>query len=207
MNVKSYFITPESDFFRADENPDFVIPQATNMEINNNVLEFDNRFLRIVSLLREIHQFKNQSNDFSLSYLVELFQNEASEKNKSILIKEIKKVGYEKLKDTFEKINMECECYLCETENLFGILKRHQFKKEIPDSDSERLKQIIQFLHISLIHINILHNRKNRSIPDTLKNIKIKAFETIEPFVNKVEEILSDMIQTTVVNSKELIKL
>ena len=205
MNIKSFLLKPSSQFTNTKEKSKSVISHADNIKIDTGALKFDNRFLRLLTLLREIHLLKNRPDDFSLIYLVELFENEISEKKKSVLIREIKKIGYEKLKHTFEKINMECESYLCESENLFGILKRRQFNKEIPDTDNERLKQIIQFLHITLIHINILHNSKNKSIPEKIIAIKNKAFKTLEPFVNKVEELLDEIFNLAIINRKNFV--
>jgi len=205
MNVKSYLLGPDSQFSSKDENHDPKTFQSDKIKFDISALKFDNRLLRILSLLRDIHQLKNHPKDFSLIYLIELFDNEVSEKKKSLLIREINSIGYGKLKATFEKITKECESYLCESENLFGILKRHQFRKEIPDTDKKRLKQIIQFLHITLIHFNILHNSKNKSMPEKIIAIKNKAFETLEPFINKVEEILEDMFTQVIINKKDFL--
>ena len=205
MNLRSYLLAPGSQVMYNDEKPDPVIFQSDNIKFDTSTLKFDNRLLRILALLRDIHQLKNRSDDFSLIYLVELFENEISEDKKSVLIREIKNIGYERLKATFEKINMECESYLCESENLFGILKRRQFRKEIPDTDGDRLKQIIQFLHITLIHINILRNSENKSLPEKIIAIKNKAFETLEPFVNKVEEILDDIFNRAIIYRKNFV--
>jgi hypothetical protein len=182
--------------FELDSTP------ADNNENNIRGLQFDNRLIGILTVLRNIHQIKNHSDDFALNYLVDLFENEVSEKGKTSLIKEIKRIGYDKLKATFEEINMECESYLCETENLFGILKRYQFNKQTPDSDREKLKQIIQFLHVTLIHINILHKSETGPLPGKIIAMKNLAFETLEPFVNKVGEILDDLFHRIIFNEK-----
>ena len=202
MNLKSYLLAPGSYFWNNEDNSGSEDSQSGNSKLNASTLKFDVRLLQILTLLKDIHRLKNRSDDFSIIYLVELFENEISEKKKSLLIREIKKIGYEKLKATFEKINIECECYLCESENLFGILKRRQFRKEIPDNDIEKLKQIIQFLHITLIHINILYHSRVRAIPEKIATIKNKAFVTLEPFVNRVEEVLDEIFNSAIIDKK-----
>ena len=205
MNLKSYQFTPGTKFSSHSEKPDPVTTPSGEVKFSAGALKFDIQILRLIALIREIHQLRNRSEDFSFIYLVEIFRNEISEKDRSILIRIIKRIGYEKLKKTFERINMECESYLCESENLFGILKRHQFSKEIPKTEGERLNQIMQFLHITMIHINILHNSKNKSLPEEIIACKNKAFQTIEPFVNKVEEILAGIFNEDIVNREYFI--
>lgn len=194
MNVKSYFMTPGEIFFGMGEKIDFELPQFENLRIENEEAEFDSQFLRIFRQLKEIHKLKNQSTEFSLDCFVETFEKEISEKNKSVLIKEIEKIGFNKLRDTFEKINLECENYLCDPENIFGILKRHQFNKKLPNTDSDKLKLIIEFMHITLIHLNILHNTNHKKIPEKLISIKTDAFNTLEPFVSKIDDIFVGII-------------
>lgn len=198
MNLKLNQFEP--DHLSTNRKFELVSAPSDNNENNIRGLQFDNRLIGLLTVLRKIHQIKNHSDDFALNYLFELFENEVSEKAKNSLIKEIKRIGYDKIKTTFEEINMECESYLCETENLFGILKRYQFNKQTPDSDREKLKQIIQFLHVTLIHINILHKRETGPLPGKILAMKNLTFETLEPFVNKVGEILDDLFHRIIFN-------
>jgi len=195
MNVKSYFLTPKDNLSHKIEIPESVVDQCEKLKIDNEHVSFSYPILKIFNQLKEIYQLKNSPADFSLDYFLELFDNQVSEENKSVLVQEIKNIGYEKLKNSFEKINLECENYFCETENLFVILKRHQFNKKEPESDHQKLKQIIQFMHITLIHLNILHNNKDHVLTECLVSIKNKAFKKIEPFVNKVDDIFVDILK------------
>ena len=197
MNMKSNLIAPKSQFSSSYEKSNYIISHFNGIKIKERKLKFDIRLLQLLTLLRAIHRLNNKPEDFSLNYIVEIFKNDISEKNKYELISEIKNIGYERLKDTFQKINLECESYLC-----FGILKRHQFSKETPNTDPEKLHQTIQFLHITLIHINILNNSRNNSLPKKIIAIKNKAFKTLEPFVNKIEEILVDIYSGEIINRK-----
>lgn len=189
MNVKSYFINSGLDSSSIYLKTNNTLPDITDLTKDDEEIKFDTQFLRIFSLLKEIHLMKNQSKKFSLDCFVEAFDNEVSEKDKLILINGIKTIGFNKIRDTFERINSECENYLCNPENLFGILKRHQFSKEVPADDSDMLKQIIQFMHLTLIQLNILQNNKHKRIPERLVAIKTSAYYTIEPLINKVDEI------------------
>ena len=193
MSVKSYHKVPDVQLTCKHSGRDLEDQQDNeNANGRRTVLNFDKRLLRILMLLRNIHHLKHPREDFSIAFLIELFDPEMPDKKKSKLIREIRRIGFNKLKSTFEKINLECESYLCESEDLFGIFKRNQFKRGMPQTDDDMLKQIIQFLHITLIHINILYKRKNIQLPEKLIAIKNEAFETIEPFIKRVEEVLND---------------
>lgn len=192
MNMKSSLFVPRSDSTRSGIKPDTEFSQNDDM-VSNATLKFDNRLLRLVVLLKEIHQRHHPDDEFSMNYLVKLFENHFDTRSKSDLITEINLIGYEKLKNTFEKLNQECESYLCESEDIFGILKRHQFNKSNPETDYEKLRQVIQFMHITLIHINLLHNKRRTTIPGKIIILKNMAFDIIESIVNKIEGILIDI--------------
>jgi len=61
----------------------------------------------------------------------------------------------------------------------------------------EELNQIIQFLHIMLIHFNILIRNRNTSLPWEIIKIKNEAFETTKPFIEQVEHLCKDIIRST----------
>jgi len=195
MNIIANLITSNTDIFKAEEKFDSIESNANlnNGEINKEIGSFDFRFVQIINTLKEIYKLKNPSREFTLNFVPELFEQEIPEQDKSLLINEINKIGFEKLRDTFERINMECEDYFCESEDLFGILKRHQFSKKTIRTDSDKLRQVVQYVHITLIHINIL-NKKCISCPPNLINTKKTALSTIEPFVKEVEILLQNIL-------------
>jgi len=83
-------------------------------------------------------------------------------------------------------LNQEYENYFYEEENLFGIIKCNQFRKRIPIDEGKELKQIIQFLLVTLIHVNILQRNRNTSLPWKIIKIKNEAFGAIKPFIEQV---------------------
>jgi len=195
MNIVANLITSNSEISETEEKPNLINSsiETCKNNINKDFGQFDAQFVQIIIYLREIHQLKNPNEEFTLNYLFKLFDRDIPVQNESLLIKQINKIGFINLRDTFERINMECEDYFCESENLFGIFKRHQFKKRILETDSDKLRQVIQYLHITLIHVNILH-KKCISLPANLIGVKRSAYNTIEPFVNEVESSLRDLL-------------
>ena len=195
MNIVANLITSNSEISETEEKPNLINSsiETCKNNINKDFGQFDAQFVQIIIYLREIHQLKNPNEEFTLNYLFKLFDRDIPVQNESLLIKTINKIGFFNLRDTFERINMECEDYFCESENLFGIFKRHQFKKRLLETDSDKLRQVIQYLHITLIHVNILH-RKCVSLPTNLINVKKSAYHTIEPFVSEVETLLLDLL-------------
>jgi len=193
MNIVANLISPNLGTFEREEKFEIISPDVGVNKINKPVESFDSRFVQIITYLKEIHRLKNPGGEFTLNYLVELFERDIPELNKSFLIKKINKIGFEELRDTFERINMECEDYFCESEDLFGILKRHQFSKKTLRTDFDRLRQVIQYVHITLIHVNIL-NKKGISSPPNLISIKNTALNRIESFVHEVEILLQNIL-------------
>jgi len=195
MNIVANLITSSPESKNLEGKPDLLNSsiETCKNNIHKDFGEFDAQFVHIILYLREIHQLKRPNEEFTLKYLVELFDRDIPVQNESLLLKQINKIGFENLRDTFEKINVECEDYFCETENLFGIFKRHQFKKRILETESDKLRQVIQYLHITLIHVNILH-KKCISLPADLISVKKSAYNTIEPFVSEVKTLLLDML-------------
>lgn len=195
MNIVANLISSSPESKNLEGKPDLLNSsiETCKNNIHKDFGEFDAQFVHIILYLREIHQLKRPNEEFTLKYLVELFDQDINKQNESRLIKTIHKIGFFNLRDTFERINMECEDYFCESENLFGIFKRHQFKKRLLETDSDKLRQVIQYLHITLIHVNILH-RKCVSLPTNLINVKKSAYHTIEPFVSEVETLLLDLL-------------
>ncbi len=193
MNIVANLIASNSGIFETEEKFENVNFDIGVNKINKPVESFDSRFVQIITYLKEIHRLKNPGGEFTLNYLVELFDRDIPELNKSFLIKKINKIGFEELRDTFERINMECEDYFCESEDLFGILKRHQFSKKTLRTDSDKLRHVIQYVHITLIHVNIL-NKKGISSPPNLISTKKTALNRIESFVKEVEILLQNLL-------------
>ena len=158
-NIVANLINSDRHYFEKEERTDSLYSRSRSnkKETTKNVVSFDSRMRNIIMYLKEIHQLQNQNEAFTLNYLFELFDRDIMGNDRDLLIKKINAIGFDKLKNTFERINMECEDYFCESEDLFGIFKRHQFNKKLPGSNSEKLQQVIQYIHVSLIHINILH--------------------------------------------------
>jgi len=193
MNIVANLIASNSGIFEREEKFDTINSDVDVNKINEPVESFDSRFVQIITYLKGIHKLKNPAGEFTLNYLVELFDQDIPEYNKSFLISKINNIGFEILRDTFERINMECEEYFCESEDLFGILKRHQFSKKTMRTDSDKLKQVIQYVHITLIHVNIL-NKKGISSPPNLIRTKKTALDRIESFVKEVEILLHNIL-------------
>ena len=191
MNIIANLIASSSEALETEVkfNSLYSNSEMNETRIKKDSGSLDPRFIRIIALLKEIHQLKKPSGEFTLYYLLELFEKDIPEYNKSQLIRKINKIGFDKLRDTFERINMECEDYFCESEDLFGIFKRHQFNKKILKKDSDKLRQVIQYIHITLINVNILY-KKGISSPTNLICSKKVSFSTIESIVRDVETIL-----------------
>lgn len=195
MNIVANLIASDTQVKDPVEKPDLLHSsiETCKNSIHKEIGKFYAQLVNIIIYLREIHQIKRPNEAFTLIYLVELFDREIPAGKESNLIKTINKIGFINLRDTFEQINMECEDFFCESENLFGIFKRHQFKKRIRETDSDKLRQVIQYLHITLIHVNILH-KNCKSLPENLMNVKKSAHNKIEPFVSEVETLLVDLL-------------
>ena len=195
MNIVANLINFDGGYSGREEVTDSSDPkvQISDKRIAKDVVSFDSRMSNIILYLKDIHQLRNQNKAFTLTYLVELFDSHITGYDRSLLIKIINTIGFDILKDTFERINMECEDYFCESEDLFGIFKRHQFNKKIPGSDSDKFRLVIQYIHITLIHINILH-RRGISSPLNLicsEKVDLNALETL---IKEVESILRNML-------------
>jgi hypothetical protein len=201
MNIVANLINSDHKIFEKEERTDLSDPkvQRVKKRTPKDIESFDSRMSNIIMYLKGIHQLKNQNEAFNLSYLVELFDTEITEYDKSRLLTKINAIGFEILKNTFERINMECKDYFCESEDLFGIFKRHQFNKKLPVTDSDKLRQVIQYIHITLIHINILH-RRGISSPVNLICSKKDEIKVIESFIKAVEAILLSMLNQYRIN-------
>lgn len=196
MNIVANLITSNKRVYEPEDGINSINPKVeiNNTRIKKDIEPFDSSLIQIIAYLKEIHKLKNQNGEFTLNYLVELFERDIPEYSKSRLIKKIHAIGFDKLRDTFERINMECEDYFCESEDLFGIFKRHQFNKKLMGTESDKLRQVIQYIHVTLIHVNILH-KKGISSPANLICSKKVALNTIESFVNEVETVLQNILK------------
>ena len=196
MNIVANLINSDHQIFENKEGTDLSDPrvQVIKKRTSKDIETFDSQMSNIIKYLKDIHQLKNRNEAFTLNYLGELFDTEITELNKSRLLTKINSIGFEILKNTFERINMECEDYFCESEDLFGIFKRHQFNKKLPVKDSDKLRQVIQYIHITLIHINILH-RRGISSPVNLICSKKDELKALGPLIKEIEIILLNIIK------------
>jgi len=192
MNIIADLVNSKPDVLKTGEYAERVRKHPNPEEVEKNADQFDYWFLQIIHHLKKVHDVKRPHKTFTLDYIVDFFQNEIDDRVRSRLLRRIHSIGFENLKSTFEKINRECDDYFCETEDLFGILKRHQFSKPIPVHDEDVLCKAIQFLHISLIHINILYKKK-LLLPGTLRISKAEAVDTLQPFLQEVDAVLMDL--------------
>ena len=188
--ISSNYKTFETEEGRNTANSDNKVIKARTIR---DVESFDGSLIQIIANLKEIYDLKNSKEVFSLSYLVELFRTDIPEYSKRSLIDKINETGIDKLRNTFERINMECEDYFCESEDLFGIFKRHQFNKKLIRSETDKLQQVIQYIHITLIHVNILH-KKGIYSPAKLICSKKVDLKTIESVVKEVEKLLQNTL-------------
>lgn len=195
MNIIADLITSGRGTYEPDEKNNYLKPniEKSNIKARQDVESFDARLIRIISFLKEIHKSGNQNGDFELDYLVELFDRDVPEDSKRRLIKKINTIGFDILRDTFKRINMECEDYYCESEDLFGIFKRHQFNKKLMRTESDKLRQVIQYVHLTLIHVNILH-KKGIYAPAKMICSKKVALHLAESFVKEVESVLRNIL-------------
>lgn len=195
MNIVANLITSNKRVYEPEDRTNTINPKAeiNKTRIKKDIESFDSSLIQIIAYLKEIHKLKNQNGEFTLNYLVELFDRDIPEYSKSGLINKIHAIGFDKLRETFERINMECEDYFCESEDLFGIFKRHQFNKKLMRTESDKLRQVIQYIHVTLIHVNILH-KKGISSPTNLICTKKVALKSIEPFVKEVEVLLQNIL-------------
>ncbi len=195
MNIVANLIASNDRFYEPEERNDSKNSETkkNNIRIKKDLESFDYSLIQIIRYLKEIHKLSDKKGGFTLNYLVELFDKDIPEYNKSLLLRKINTIGFDKMRETFERINMECEDYFCESEDLFGIFKRHQFNKKLISTESEKLRQVIQYIHITLIHVNILH-KKGISAPASLICSKKVAFKTVEPFVQEVEILLMNIL-------------
>lgn len=195
MNIVNNLITSSKRIYEPKEKPYSINlnPEIRNTRKRKDAESFDAHLIHIITYLKDIYRSRNQNGEFALSYLAELFDRDITEDSKKPLLRKINAIGFDKLRDTFERINMECEDYYCESEDLFGIFKRHQFNKKLIRKESDKLRQVIQYIHITLIHVNILHKR-GISSPASLICSKKVAFKTIESFIKEVEKLLLDIL-------------
>ena len=196
MNIVANLIKPKSEFLETVEKTGSLNSNIETCQdpVKEDAQSFDSHLIQVIAYLQEIHKLKNQREEFTLNFLVELFERDIPESSKSLLIKKINTIGFDILRDTFERINMECEDYFCESEDLFGIFKRHQFNKKLMSTDSDKLRQVIQYVHITLIHVNILH-KKGIYSPANLICSKKFALNTVDSFVREVEAVLQNILK------------
>ena len=80
-----------------------------------------------------------------------------------------------------------------ETENLYGILKKHRFKK-LPDLNiAQQFEQISRYFHLTFVYQNIMKKKCEEGLSEFLKNKKTKAAYTLMPLINVIfQSILID---------------
>jgi hypothetical protein len=155
--------------------------------------EFVNQFEKLAQLLRSLYEYQQTKDQNSFPCVVTFFNENFNADHRRKIINSIDVIGFEKIRHAFDILNRECENLLCEEEDLFGIFKRHQFNKNEPVTDNQKIKLIGRYIHLTLIHLNILKKKKITNIPQSLINTRRNALEIINPLLMEIFKIITEL--------------
>jgi hypothetical protein len=191
MNVKSYLIDPESEGLLINS-----LPQKNGV---NRYYDTDSPisswFNSIIPALRKLCLSYGKSEKFTLDCFQGFFHHEISKEDKEQISAMVLKIGFENTRDSFETINRECENITCESEDLFGIFKRHQFKMKTPLNKSKMYEKTIHYIHLTLIHLNIIFNQKNEGRVTEMFVRNKEDFDVLRPLFSLLEKIMLESIR------------
>lgn len=163
-------------------------------EVNLKEPEFDRQFRRLASEIKILYQIKKP--DVALKYqcVVDFFERDFRPDHKMKLSRQIHDVGFNKIKNAFQVLNRECENLLCENEDLLGILKKHLFNQRPPENDNQMIRQTGQFIHVTLIYLNVLKNKKITGYRESFLQAKNEALLVINPVIEVIFNIISELM-------------
>lgn len=163
-----------------------------NTAMCDDCYKLDIQFDALLHLLTAYKTASGNESQIDSDCICDLLDASIPEDRMPFVNNAINETGFENIREAFRTLNQICENEFEESENLYGILKKHRFKK-LPDLNIEQqFKHISNYFHLTFVYQNIMKKKCEDGLSEYLKNEKKKAALTLMPLIEVIfQSVLS----------------
>ncbi len=157
-----------------------------NMAMCDNCYKLDIQFEALLNLLLAYKTASGNESQIDSDCICDLLDASIPGDRMPYVYNAINETGFENIKEAFQTLNQICENEWEESENLYGILKKHRFKKLPELNIDQQFQQISRYFHLTFVYQNIMKNKCEDGLSEDLKKKKAKAAYTLMPLIDAI---------------------